>query len=179
MSSTSAGTASGAGDSAEPRSAASAGERGDILLLRQAVDLARRNAVAGQLPFGAVVVHGNDIVAEGVNTALKDNDPVAHAEVAAVRAACRVLGVLSLGGSTLYTSCEPCPICHTVAIAVEIERIVYAAPKEWVPDLGNAPFPAVLASIQAAARDRDPGRIQQVTLPEAREPFTTYLEQRR
>jgi guanine deaminase len=150
----------------------------DSLLLRQAVDLALGNATDGQLPFGSIVARDDDIIAVGVNTALRDNDPAAHAEVVAVRAACRELGTLSLAGTTLYTSCEPCPICHTVAIAAEIGRIVYAAPKESVPDLGGGPFPAVLAAIQTAARDLDPGRIEHLDLPGAREPFTAYLERR-
>jgi guanine deaminase len=150
----------------------------DLVRLRRAVDLARRNATAGQLPFGALVARMDEVVATGVNTALRDHDPTAHAEVAAVRAACRTLDTLSLAGTTLYSSCEPCPICHTVAIAAEVDRIVYAAPKEWVPDLGT-PFAPVLVDIQAAARTLDPGRIAHLGLPEAREPFAAYLETRR
>jgi guanine deaminase len=149
----------------------------DLALLRQAVELARVNGAAGQLPFGAVIANGADVVATGVNTALADNDPTAHGEVVAVRAACRELGTISLAGTTLYSSCEPCPICHTVAIAAEVDRIVYAAPKEWVPDLGT-PFAPVLIDIQAAARRLDPGRISQIELPEAREPFAAYMETR-
>lgn len=95
----------------------------DRVLLRQAVGLAAENGRAGQLPFGAVVARGDDVIAVGVNTALRDNDPTAHGEVEAVRAACRDLGTLSLAGTTLYSSCEPCPICHTVAIAAEVDRI--------------------------------------------------------
>jgi guanine deaminase len=148
----------------------------DTLLLRQAVDLALGNVTVGQLPFGAIVARGDDIVATGVNTALRDHDPTAHAEVAAVRAACRDLGTLSLAGTTLYSSCEPCPICHTVAVVAEIDRILYASPKEWVPDLGGPPFPQVLIDVQAAARELDPGRITYVPTPAAREPFTTYVE---
>lgn len=173
MNSTSPDAASGS------RPESPAGPPRDVVLLRHAVDLADRNGGAGQLPFGAVLARGDEVLATGVNTALADNDPIAHAEVAAVRAACRRLGTLSLAGGTLYSSCEPCPICHTVAIAAEVDRIVYAAPKEWVPDLGGPPFRAVLASIQAAARERDPGRIQHLEMPEARQPFTTYLEQLR
>jgi guanine deaminase len=150
----------------------------ELALLRQAVELARVNGAEGQLPFGAVVANGDGVVATGVNTALRDNDPTAHGEVVAVRAACRELGTISLAGTTLYSSCEPCPICHTVAIAAEVDQIVYAAPKEWVPDLGT-PFASVLIDIQAAARRLDPGRIAQVELPEAREPFAVYLETRR
>ncbi|MFG1815359.1 nucleoside deaminase [Kribbella sp. NPDC049174] len=150
----------------------------DLSLLRQAIELARVNGAEGQLPFGAVIANGADVVATGVNTSLADNDPTAHGEVVAVRAACRELGTITLTGTTLYTSCEPCPICHTVAIAAEIDRIVYAAPKEWVPDLGT-PFAPVLFDIQAAARQLDPGRIEQIELAEAREPFTAFLESRR
>jgi guanine deaminase len=150
----------------------------DLVLLRQAVDLAQRNATNGQLPFGAILARGDDVVATGVNTALRDDDPAAHAEVVAVRAACRTLSTLSLAGTTLYSSCEPCPICHTVAIAAEVDRIVYAAPKEWVPDLGT-PFAPVLVDIQAAARALDPGRISHLEVQHAREPFAAYLEQRR
>jgi guanine deaminase len=150
----------------------------ELALLRHAVELARANGAEGQLPFGAVIANDDGVVATGVNTALRDNDPTAHGEVVAVRAACRELGTISLAGTTLYSSCEPCPICHTVAIAAEVDRIVYAAPKEWVPDLGT-PFAPVLIDIQAAARRLDPGRITQVELPEAREPFTVYLETRR
>jgi guanine deaminase len=154
------------------------GDDRDSAMLRRAVDLAVGNAADGQLPFGAVLAREADVVAVGVNTALRDHDPAGHAEVVAIRAACRTLGTLSLAGSTLYSSCEPCPICHTVAIAAQVDRIVYAAPKEWVPDLG-APYPPVLASIQAVARDRDPGRIDYLETPEAREPFRRYLENRR
>lgn len=150
----------------------------DLAFLQQAVELARVNGAEGQLPFGAVIANGEDVVATGVNTALADNDPTAHGEVVAVRAACRALGTITLAGTTLYTSCEPCPICHTVAIAAEVDRIVYAAPKEWVPDLGT-PFAPVLIDIQAAARQLDPGRISQIELPEAREPFAAFLETRR
>jgi guanine deaminase len=150
----------------------------DLAFLQQAVELARVNGAEGQLPFGAVIANGEGVVATGVNTALADNDPTAHGEVVAVRAACRELGTITLAGTTLYTSCEPCPICHTVAIAAEVDRIVYAAPKEWVPDLGT-PFAPVLINIQAAARNLDPGRISQIELPEAREPFAVFMETRR
>jgi guanine deaminase len=152
-----------------------ANDERDLVLLLNAVDLAHRNATVGQLPFGAVVAREDDVVASGVNTALQDHDPTAHAEVVAVRTACRTLRTLSLAGTTLYSSCEPCPICHTVAIAAEVDRIVYAAPKEWVPDLGT-PFAPVLVGIQAAARALDLGRITHLEIQEARKPFTAYLE---
>jgi guanine deaminase len=110
-------------------------------LLGQAVDLATTNAIAGQLPFGALVARDGEVVATGVNTALRDCDPAAHAEVEAVRAACRLLGTLDLRGMEIYSSCEPCEMCRTVATAAGIAVIWYAAPGTDIPDLGY-PVPA-------------------------------------
>src|SRR5690606_15062535 len=95
-------------------------------LLAEAVRLAVDNAAAGQLPFAALVVRDGTVLATGVNTALRDHDPVAHAEVEAVRAACRALGVQHLTGATLVSSCEPCAVCRAVAALAGITRIVYA-----------------------------------------------------
>jgi guanine deaminase len=99
-------------------------------LLKQAVALASENAAAGQLPFAALVVRDGEVLGTGVNTALRDNDPMAHAEVEAVRDACRRLGVLTLDGAIVVSSCEPCPLCQSAAVLAGVERIVYAAPKE-------------------------------------------------
>lgn len=74
--------------------------------LRQAIELAIGNASSGQLPFGAVVVIDDWMVATGANTALRDDDPTAHAEVAAVRAACRTLRTPDLSGAIIYSSCD-------------------------------------------------------------------------
>lgn len=113
----------------------------DPTLLREAVELATANAAAGQLPFGALVVRDGIVVATGVNTALRDHDPAAHAEVEAVRAACRQLGTLDLRGAEIYASCEPCPMCRTVAMSAGIAVIWYAAAGADIPDLGY-PVPA-------------------------------------
>jgi guanine deaminase len=68
-----------------------------------------RSGVGG--PFGAVVVRNGEVVATGVNRVTSDNDPTAHAEVNAIREACKALGTFQLPGCVLYTSCEPCPMC--------------------------------------------------------------------
>lgn len=146
-------------------------------LLREAVRLAAENADAGQLPFGALVVAGGRVVATGVNTALRDHDPGAHAEVVAIRAACRALGTLHLGGATVVSSCEPCAVCHSVAAISGVDRIVYAAPKELVPDLGYPapPDPTDLAGrMQAAMRALAPEQIVHVETEGADEPFRRY-----
>jgi tRNA(Arg) A34 adenosine deaminase TadA len=143
-------------------------------LLREAVRLATENARAGQLPFGALVVRAGEVIATGVNTALRDHDPTAHAEVAAIRAACRKLGTLYLGGAIVASSCEPCAVCHSVAAVAGIDRIIYAAPKELVPDLGYPapPDPTdLLGRMQSTIRALAPEQIVHVPTEGAEEPF--------
>lgn len=151
-----------------------------VALLDRAVQLAVDNAAAGQLPFGALVVREGTVLAIGVNTALRDNDPTAHAEVAAVRAACRELGELHLAGSTLVSSCEPCAVCHAVAATAGIARVVYAAPKELVPDLGT-PGPAgsehLMARMQQALRSVAPDQVVHVPTAGADEPFRRFVDE--
>jgi guanine deaminase len=150
-------------------------------LLARAVRLASDNAADGQLPFGALVVRHGVILATGVNTALRDLDPTAHAEVAAIRAACRAARAVHLGGALVVSSCEPCALCHSAAAVAGITRIVYAAPKESVPDLGY-PAPAdpgdLLGRMQAAVRALAPEQIEHVATPGAEEPFRRYLDGR-
>lgn len=77
-------------------------------------------------PFGAVIVKDGAVIAEGFNRVTSDNDPTAHAEVTAIRAACAALGGFSLAGCDIYTSCEPCPMCLAAIYWARIERIFYA-----------------------------------------------------
>ncbi len=77
-------------------------------------------------PFGAVVVLNGEIVGEGWNQVTSTSDPTAHAEVVAIRDACRRLGRFHLQGAELYTSCEPCPMCLSAAYWARIERTWYA-----------------------------------------------------
>ena len=147
-------------------------------LLRRAVRLEVDNAAAGQLPLAALVVRDGEVLASGVNTALRDGDPTAHAEVAAVRAACRATGELFLTGATVVSSCEPCAVCHAVAASAGVTRIVYAAPKEDVPDLGDPAPPAaadVALRMQQALRALAPDQLVHVPTDDAREPFARFL----
>ena len=96
--------------------------------LRRAIALATENVVSGAGgPFGAVIVRDGRIMAEGVNTVTASNDPTAHGEVNAIRAACKALGTFTLAGCQLYTSCEPCPMCLAAAYWARIEAIYYGA----------------------------------------------------
>ena len=78
-------------------------------------------------PFGAVVVKDGGILAEGVNQVTVTNDPTAHAEVLAIRQACRTLGLFELKGCELYTSCEPCPMCLGAIYWTRLSRVYYAS----------------------------------------------------
>ena len=95
--------------------------------LAHAVALAVANVAEGGGPFGAVLVRDGVLLAEGRNRVTRDLDPTAHAEVQAIRAACRAVGDFSLPGATLYTSCEPCPLCLSAALWARVDRIVFAA----------------------------------------------------
>jgi tRNA(Arg) A34 adenosine deaminase TadA len=87
-------------------------------------------------PFGAVVVKGNAILGEGANQVTSTNDPTAHAEVLAIRDACRKLGVFELAGCEIYSSCEPCPMCLGAIYWARLSRIYYANADEDASRIG-------------------------------------------
>jgi len=96
--------------------------------LRRAIALATKNVTSGAGgPFGAVVVRDGTIIAEAANTVTTTNDPTAHAEVNAIRAAARALGSFTLAGCQLYTSCEPCPMCLAAAHWARMDAIYFGA----------------------------------------------------
>lgn len=86
-------------------------------------------------PFGAVIVKDGEIVAEAFNRVTSSNDPTAHAEVTAIREACKKLNTFDLSGCELYTSCEPCPMCLAAIYWARIKKIYYANTKEDAADI--------------------------------------------
>ena len=98
--------------------------------LRRALELAAESAADGGGPVGAVIARGDVIVAEGRNRVIPWNDPSAHAEIVAIRAACEQLGTHALAGHTLYTSCEPCPMCLSAAWWARLDGVVAGAGRE-------------------------------------------------
>jgi tRNA(Arg) A34 adenosine deaminase TadA len=103
-------------------------ERANPEFLRRAIVLATDNVVSGKGgPFGAVIVREGQAIGEGANTVTSTNDPTAHAEINAIRAAARALGGFSLAGCQLYTSCEPCPMCLAAAYWARVEAVYYGA----------------------------------------------------
>lgn len=94
--------------------------------LRQAIRLATENVESGRGgPFGAVVVRDGKVVGEGANSVTATNDPTAHGEVNAIRAACQNLHTFSLAGCELYTSCEPCPMCLAACYWARLDAVHY------------------------------------------------------
>lgn len=103
----------------------------DKIFMNRAIELAR----AGMLrkcggPFGAVVVRDGVIVGEGSNCVTSRNDPTAHAEIQAIRQACESLGTFTLEGATIYTTCEPCPMCYGAIFWSRMREIVYASNRD-------------------------------------------------
>ena len=101
-----------------------------------AIDLATENIKNGGGPFGAVIVKDGEVVATGCNRVTASNDPTAHAEVNAIRAACKDLDTFNLEGCEIYSSCEPCPMCLGAIYWAHIDKIYYAANKHDAADAG-------------------------------------------
>ena len=97
--------------------------------MRQAIQLAVENIKNGGGPFGAVIVKDGKVIATGVNRVTANNDPTAHAEVSAIRAACKALGTFSLQGCEIYSSCEPCPMCLGAIYWAHLDNLYYGANK--------------------------------------------------
>lgn len=104
--------------------------------MREAIRLSDENVKNGGGPFGAVIVKNGKIIATGVNRVTANNDPTAHAEVSAIRAAGQKLGTFDLSGCDIYTSCEPCPMCLGAIYWAHLDRMYYACNKDDAADAG-------------------------------------------
>lgn len=104
--------------------------------MQRAIDLSIDNVKNGGGPFGAVIVKDGEIIAEGVNRVTANLDPTAHAEVSAIRAACQRVGDFKLKGCTIYTSCEPCPMCLSAIYWAGIDMIYYGNTKKDADSIG-------------------------------------------
>ena len=103
----------------------------------RAIALAQQAGVLGEIPVGAVIVNNRDEeIATGVNRKERDQDPTAHAEVNAIREACRVLNTFHLEGCSIYASCEPCPMCLSAIYWARIDQVFFAATHEDAADAG-------------------------------------------
>lgn len=145
----------------------------DARWIARAIDLATTNVANGGGPFGAVIVVGGALISEGANRVTSTLDPTAHAEIEAIRAACRALGDFSLAGATLYTSCEPCPMCQAAALWARVDRVVFAADRH---DAARGGFDD-REFYELVTRDRStwPVAIDAVRPANSAEPFDAWL----
>ncbi len=140
--------------------------------LAEAVRRACDNVADDGGPFGALVVRGGTVVATGVNRVTADLDPTAHAEVAAIRTACRQLGSFSLAGCVLLASCEPCPMCMAAAMWARLDRVVYAADRVEAAQAGFDDL--AFYDMFNHPRSQWPMEVLQVALHERVAPFTAW-----
>ncbi|SEE48750.1 nucleoside deaminase [Prevotella sp. lc2012] len=110
----------------------------DKQFMREAIRLADESVLRGGGPFGAVIVKDGEIIAGSSNSVTIDQDPTAHAEVNTIREACRKLGTFDLTGCTIYTSCEPCPMCLGAIYWARISRIYYGNTRKDARDIDFA-----------------------------------------
>ena len=103
--------------------------------MRRALELAAQAEARGEVPVGALVVQGEQVIGEGFNQPITLKDPTAHAEILALRAAATSLGDYRLGGTTLYVTLEPCPMCAAALVHARVARLVFGA---WDPRQGAA-----------------------------------------
>jgi len=147
--------------------------KSDVDWLARAVELATENVAEGGGPFGALIIRDGKLLAIGQNRVTRDLDPTAHAEVQAIRAACRAVGDFSLVGATLYTSCEPCPLCVSASLWARLDRIVYAADRH---DAARGGFDDLeFYELFSGDRASWPTRIEALRLEESATPFDAWL----
>lgn len=104
--------------------------------MKRAIFLSEENVKNGGGPFAAVIVKNDEIVAEGCNRVTVDCDPTAHAEVSAIRAACKKLGTFNLSDCEIFTSCEPCPMCLGAIYWAHLSKIYYGNNREDAAKIG-------------------------------------------
>jgi tRNA(adenine34) deaminase len=107
----------------------------DAEFMRRALELARAAATRGEVPVGALLVRGDQVLGEGANCPIGTHDPTAHAEIQALRAAGAEVGDYRLAGTTLYVTLEPCIMCAAALVHARVSRVVFGA---WDPKAGAA-----------------------------------------
>src|SRR6201994_4578393 len=109
--------------------------RTDVDFMRRALELSAEAQASGEVPVGAVLVRGGEIIAEGANRPIASHDPTAHAEIEALRAGGKGIGSYSLADTTLYVTLELCTMCAAAIVHARVQRLVFGA---WDPRAGGA-----------------------------------------
>lgn len=147
----------------------------DKRFMRRAIALSEKTSLVDSAggAFGTVIVQNGEIIGEGANRVVAENDPTWHGEIQAIREACRKVGSFKLAGATLYTSAEPCPMCAAAAYWAGIERIFYAATCEDALEYGDFDDTMIYAELKKPATERSiPAR--QILQDEAVEVWKKY-----
>lgn len=106
-------------------------------LMSEAIELSRRNVAENKGgPFAALIIRNGKVISRGTNLVTVTNDPTAHAEIVAIREACRSLGTFKLEGCEIVTSCEPCPMCLAAIYWARVDKIYYANSREDAARIG-------------------------------------------
>lgn len=144
--------------------------------LQQAVDIAVQNVNTGQGgPYGALIVRDNQIIAASGNRVTQDLDPTAHAEIMAIRLACKKLNGFQLIDCTLYTSCEPCPMCLGAIYWARISTVYFACSRH---DAAEANFDDHFIYDEFSKEPAERSiSMQQINLTNAKKPFEVWLQQ--
>ncbi len=143
--------------------------------MQEAIELASKNASSqGGGPFGAIIVKDGKIISASGNSVTPDKDPTAHAEVNAIRMACKKLDTFDLTGCTLYTSCEPCPMCLSAAYWAKLDKVYYAANKH---DAAKAGFSDAFIYDQFALPIEERSlNLQRILEDKGIEPFNLWVK---
>jgi len=140
--------------------------------MARAIELAKEGVKKCGGPFGAVVVRNGKVVAEAYNEVTSSNDPTAHAEVLAIRRACKKLKTFDLSGCEIYSSCEPCPMCLGAIYWARIKKLFYSATRE---DAHNAGFDDSIIYNEFALHHDDRNiKITRVKDGDAQTPFSLW-----
>ncbi len=148
----------------------------NIEFLKRSIEIAQKSVKNGGGPFGAVLVKDGRIVAEAENSVTKDLDPSAHAEVNAIRKACKALHTHELSQTEIYCSCEPCPMCLSTIYWARIPKIYFAADRT---DASNAGFSDqfIYSELEKPVETRSVSMIR-ARIPECQNPFKAWLEKK-
>lgn len=141
--------------------------------MARAIDLATENVGRGGGPFGALVVRGAEAITSGTNLVTVELDPTAHAEITAIRRACRELDTFALPSCVLVTSCEPCPMCLATVLWSRVDRVLYAADRH---DAAAAGFDdRAFYDLFRPAGDSWPVEVRQLRVSNRNAPFDAWL----
>ncbi|WP_305881941.1 nucleoside deaminase [Gilvimarinus sp. DA14] len=140
--------------------------------IARSIELAAASAASGGGPFGAVIVKDGQVLAEASNQVTGSCDPTAHAEVAAIRLACERLGDHQLTGCTLYSSCEPCPMCLGAIYWARLDAVYFAATRDQAAAAGFDDSLIYREVSQPLAQRQIP--FQHIEAPQSERPFNEW-----